>query len=194
MLRPLFLDFGDDPTTHAVDDQYLFGRNLLVAPILDEGGESRRVYLPRGRWVDYWSKEALEGGRWIEARAPLDTLPLYVRAGAVLPHGPAMQHVDELPMDPLTLEVYASETEGSYTIHDEGRPDIPISYRREGDALTVEVGAAPGRGELVVYGAEVSGAESDGEPLEVTPTDRGASIGFDATEPRTMTLRLAGGG
>ena len=56
-------------------------------------------------WVNYWTKEVLEGGRWLEVEAPLDTLPLYVRGGAIIPHGPVMQYVDERPMDPLTLEM-----------------------------------------------------------------------------------------
>jgi alpha-D-xyloside xylohydrolase len=105
MLRPLFLDCGEDPNTHRIEDQYLFGRNLLVAPVLDEG-DHRTLYLPRGRWVDYWTKEVLEGERWISRDAPLDTLPLYVRAGTVVPHGPLTQYVDESPLDPLTLELY----------------------------------------------------------------------------------------
>jgi len=193
MLRPLVLEYQDDPTTHTIEDQYLFGRNLLVAPILDET-DRRRVYLPHGNWVDYRTKEKLEGGRWIEVEAPLDTLPLYVRAGAIVPHGPVMQYVDELPCDPLTVEVYAPDESGSYTVHDEGRPDVPISYRREDDTLTVEVGAAPGRVELAVYGEGFSAAEMDGEPLKTRPTRGGVSVSFDGTQARTVKLRLARSG
>ncbi|QIN81957.1 DUF4968 domain-containing protein [Rubrobacter tropicus] len=193
MLRPLFLDFGDDPTTHGIEDQYMFGRGLLVAPILDER-DRRLVYLPHGRWVDYWTKEVLEGGRWMEVDAPLDTLPLYARAGAVVPHGPAMQYVDERPCDPLTVEIYAPEWEGSYGIHDEQEPTLAVSYRREGDLLTVETGAAPGEIELLVYGEAVAGARVDEETLDVRPVAGGAGMRFDGTRARKLHLRLGDAG
>jgi alpha-D-xyloside xylohydrolase len=193
MVRPLFLEFGEDPTTRAVEDQYLFGRNLLVAPILDES-DRRLLYLPAGRWIDYWTKEVLEGGCWIEREAPLDVLPLYVRGGTVLPHGPVVQYVDELPCDPLTVELYAPSEEGHYTVRDENRPDVPVSYRCTAGRLTVEVGAAPGRVEVVVFGAEVSGARVGEEGIEVYPAaGGGASVAFDGTGGRTVTLHLAGG-
>ncbi len=189
MLRPLFLDFGDDPTTHHVDDQYLFGRNLLVAPILT-GENRRRLYLPQGRWTDYWTKEVVGGGRWLEVEAPLDTLPLYVRAGSIVPHGPPMQRVDERPADPLTLEVYAPGDAGSYAVREEDGPDVPVSYRREEDDLVIETGPAPGRVEIVLYGTRVSHAEADGERLDLEARGRGVSVGFDGTRPKTSRLRV----
>jgi alpha-D-xyloside xylohydrolase len=192
MLRPLFLDFGDDPTTRAIEDQYLFGRSLLVAPILDETNR-RRVYLPHGRWVDYWSGEVLEGGRWLQVEAPLDTLPLYVRAGAIVPYGPVMQYVDEAPCDPLTVEVYSPEGDGSYTVHDEDRSDTTITYRRQGSTLSVGVGAAPGRVELVVRGERVTRAESDGADVALGENGRGEAVAsFDGTGARVLRLRLKG--
>ena len=191
MLRPLFLDFGDDPNTRHIEDQYLFGRNLLVAPVLDE--ENRRtLYLPRGHWVDYWTKEVLEGGRWLEVDAPLDTLPLYVRAGAIVPHGPVVQYVDERPCDPLTIELYAPGGTGSYTIHDEDRPSITVSYRREEDHLTIETGVAPGEIELFVYGE--TGARVDEETLDVRPVVGGVGIRFGGTRAREVHLRLGDSG
>ena len=189
MIRPLFLDCGEDPNTHRIEDQYLFGRNLLVAPVLDEG-HHRALYLPRGRWVDYWTKEVLEGGRWISRDAPLDTLPLYVRAGTVVPHGPLTQYVDESPLDPLTLEVYLPASEGSYTVRDEDRPDIPVRYAREGDALPIGVGPAPGAVELVVYGGSVARGGVGGEPAEVRPVEGGGALRFDGTAARGVHLRL----
>jgi len=154
LLRPLVLDFQDDPVAWSIDDQYLFGRNLLVAPILTETN-ARRVYLPAGPWVDYWSKTLIEGGRWLEVAAPLDTLPLYVRGGAVLPYGPLLQHVDERPLDPLSIEIYAPAASGGYTIHDEGRPDVTVTYeRRDRDTLDLHVAGAPGAVEAAVFGAD----------------------------------------
>jgi alpha-D-xyloside xylohydrolase len=154
MMRPLVLAYQEDPNTFTLDDQYLFGSQLLVAPILDATNR-RRVYLPAGEWIDYWSKESLSGGRWLAVEAPLDMMPLYVKAGTILPYGPKMQYVDERPLDPLTLEIYAPSGTGHYTIHDEDRPDIKVSYQREGDKLLVEVGDTPGHVEVIVIGEEI---------------------------------------
>ncbi len=84
MLRALLLDAPDDPAVWAIADQYMLGRDLLVAPVLDEGAQQRRLYLPVGDWYALWSGERLSGGRWIEVDAPLERIPIYVRAGAVL--------------------------------------------------------------------------------------------------------------
>jgi alpha-D-xyloside xylohydrolase len=85
-MRPLFVDFPDDAACVEVDDQFLLGPDLLVAPVLYEGASQREVYLPAGTtWSDAWTGEALMGGQWVNASAPLDRIPLYLRAGASLP-------------------------------------------------------------------------------------------------------------
>ena len=85
-MRPLFFDFHQDPVTYEVDDEFLFGPDLLVAPVLHEGARSRKVYLPVGtRWTDAWTGEGIDGGRWITVDAPLDRIPLFLRGDARLP-------------------------------------------------------------------------------------------------------------
>jgi alpha-D-xyloside xylohydrolase len=85
-MRPLFFDFPDDEVAASVDDQYLFGPDVLVAPILFEGARSREVYLPAGTsWTDAWSGESLDGGQRIVADAPIERIPVYLRAGANVP-------------------------------------------------------------------------------------------------------------
>ena len=85
-MRPLFFDFPEDETSWTVEDQFMFGPDLLVAPVLHKGARSRAVYLPAGAaWTDAWTGERLEGGQQIEADAPLDRIPLYLRAGTSLP-------------------------------------------------------------------------------------------------------------
>ena len=80
MVRPLVLEYQDDPNVAQLDLEYLFGESFLVAPLFTRAHE-RQVYLPAGRWVDYWRKEVVAGGRWITVEAPLEKLPLWVKAG-----------------------------------------------------------------------------------------------------------------
>jgi alpha-D-xyloside xylohydrolase len=85
-MRPLFFDFPEDTESWNVDDQFMFGPDLLMAPVLQAGARQRRVYLPAGTsWTDAWTDEALEGGQSITAEAPLERIPVYQRAGARLP-------------------------------------------------------------------------------------------------------------
>ena len=110
--RALVLEFPDDPTTRSIGDQWLVGDALLVAPILDETGR-RRVYLPEGGWTDWWTGERTEGPRWISVVADLATLPLWLRDGAAIPLGPAMDYVDQRPLDALTLRIAPFREPGS---------------------------------------------------------------------------------
>jgi alpha-D-xyloside xylohydrolase len=121
LLRPMVLEFQDDRNCEHLDLQYMLGDSLLVAPVFGE--ETRRcVYLPAGYWYDYWTKEAVVGGRWIEVDAPLDTMPLFVRGGRILPLGPEMDYVEQRsPGEALTLEVYAGETPATGLLYHDGR-------------------------------------------------------------------------
>lgn len=132
--RALVLEFPDDPTTRSIGDQWLLGDALLVAPILDETGR-RRVYLPQGGWTDWWSGERTAGPRWIAVEADLATLPLWLRDGAAIPLGPAMDHVDQRPMGALTLRIAPFREEGSRALR------IPAT---DGD-LVVRYAYADGR-------------------------------------------------
>ena len=102
MMRALVVEFPDDPTTWNIDDQWLLGEHLLVAPIYDTSNR-RRAYLPAGRWTDWWTGESFDGGRWIAVDAPLDQLPLWIRDGGVIALGPVMAHVGERPTDRVEL-------------------------------------------------------------------------------------------
>jgi alpha-D-xyloside xylohydrolase len=105
LVRPLIYDWPRDPATHHIDDEYMLGPDLLVAPMFKPRG-SREVYLPAGGWYDYWTDQQLDGARWITYDAELETLPLFVRAGAAIPMGPELQYANERPWDPLRFEVY----------------------------------------------------------------------------------------
>jgi alpha-glucosidase (family GH31 glycosyl hydrolase) len=116
LMRALLLDHPDDPACWHVADQYRLGRDLLVAPVVEEGATARRLYLPAGNWYDLWSDAALEGGCWLEVEAPLQQLPVFVRAGAILPLqlGPGQRLGDDVGNSTvpahLTLRVYPAGT------------------------------------------------------------------------------------
>jgi len=105
MLKAMVLEFPDDPTTYSIDDQYLFGDSFLVAPILDENNR-RKIYLPEGNWTDYWTKKIYRGRQWIQYEASLEIIPLFVRAGSIIPMGPDMSYIGQKECDPITLDVY----------------------------------------------------------------------------------------
>ena len=142
MLRALPFDFRSDPATYTIRDQYMFGPALLVNPVtrpmlydagsrpLDGIPQTRPVYLPAGAdWYDYWSGQGYAGGQTIQADATISRLPLYVRAGSILPMGPVRQHVDDQPEAPVELHIYA------------GKDATFELYEDEGDRYNYEAGA-----------------------------------------------------
>ncbi|MCC3376149.1 TIM-barrel domain-containing protein [Cohnella sp. REN36] len=126
IVRPLLLEYPDDPEVYNLCDQFLFGPDLLIAPILRPGTKARAVYLPAGVWYDYWTGERHEGGRQMLAEAPLETLPIYVRAGAIVPEQPLRQHAGDAgeadtAEAPLMLRVYAGESGSLRLYEDDGK-------------------------------------------------------------------------
>jgi alpha-D-xyloside xylohydrolase len=105
-MRPLVMDWREDVEAQNTGDEYLFGPAVLVSPVTTEGATTRTVYLPKATWWDFWTGEKVDGGKRIEADAPLSKLPLYVRAGSIVPMGPAMEWSTEKPADPLEVRVY----------------------------------------------------------------------------------------
>jgi alpha-D-xyloside xylohydrolase len=153
MARALVLEWPNDPTTWPIDDQWLLGDALLVAPIL-EPGERRRVYLPSGAWTDWWSGERLAGSRWIDVHADLETLPLYVREGHVVALGPALRWVDERPTDEIELRVapFSGDGETLATVS-VGTERIAVRYASRSGVQRIEIGAGPARFRVVPLGA-----------------------------------------
>jgi alpha-D-xyloside xylohydrolase len=118
MMRPLVMDFASDRTARELPDEYMFGPALLVAPITQYKQRARPVYLPASaQWYDYWTGRPAASGR-ISAAAPLDRIPVFVRAGSIIPYAPPMQYIGEKPSDPTTLYVYAGAN-GSFVLYED---------------------------------------------------------------------------
>ncbi len=109
LFRPLVLNYQDDPSTLNLDDEFMIGETLLVAPIVKPDVTRRLVYLPKGSWYDYWSNRKYAGPTTIMADAPLDTVPMYVRAGSIIPMAPSMNYTGEKPVDPITFNIYPDD-------------------------------------------------------------------------------------
>ena len=126
-MRPLVMDFPDDAAARESKDEYLFGPSLLVCPVTTKGATTRPVYLPPGTaWTDFWTGRTLQGGQAVAAPAPIDTLPLYVRAGSIVPMGPYLQYTSEKPADPIELRVYPGAN-GAFTLYE----DEGVNYNYE---------------------------------------------------------------
>ncbi|MGY1670853.1 glycoside hydrolase family 31 protein [Geodermatophilus sp. SYSU D00710] len=180
VVRPLLLEFPEDPVCADVDDQYLLGDRLLVAPVLEQGARSRRVYLPPGTWVDPATGEATSGGGFRTVDAPLDVVPMWLRGDTVLPLGPVRQHVDEPVDGPLTLLLAAPSAGGEYEV-DTGAGRTVVRHRADGDGVEVTVGPVEGPVELTVLGA--------GPFTRVT----GAGVPRDVPGGVTVSVDAAGG-
>jgi alpha-D-xyloside xylohydrolase len=128
-MRPLVMDFRTDVRAQNIGDQFMFGPAFLVSPVTEPTATSRTVYLPDAKWYDFWNGTSQGGGRMISAIAPLDRLPLYVRAGSILPLGPTMEWSTQKAEDPIELRIYRG-ADGDFTL-----------YEDENDTYNYEKGA-----------------------------------------------------
>jgi alpha-glucosidase/alpha-D-xyloside xylohydrolase len=127
IVRALWLHYPNDPRAVACGDQYLWGKNVLVAPVIEKGASTRRVYLPAGGWYDFWTQERLEGGREISRHIDLHTTPLYIRAGSILPLDPVKQFTGEKVEEPLSVFIYAGADASFLLYEDDG---CSFNYRK----------------------------------------------------------------
>jgi alpha-D-xyloside xylohydrolase len=144
-MRPLAMDFREDVTAQNIGDEFMYGPAFLVAPVTEQGATDRRVYLPNTHWYDFWTGQPVEGGRTFSAAAPIDRMPLYVRAGAIVPFGPDEQYASE-KQDPIEVRVYRGAN-GSFDLYeDEGdnynyekgaHSSIPMNWNEQRHTLTI---------------------------------------------------------
>jgi len=142
LMRPLVLNYPDDARVWNRATEYLWGDDLLVAPVTRAGATHWPVYLPAGTWYDFWTHDRYDGPAAITVAAPLDRLPLFVRAGAMLPLGPAVQYHDERPLTDIDLFVYGGPS-ASFTLYDDD--GATMAYRKGRYALTTVENASTER-------------------------------------------------
>jgi alpha-D-xyloside xylohydrolase len=155
IMRPLVMDFREDTRAQNIGDQFLFGPAILVSPVTEPCAATRRLYLPNTKWYDFWTGSAIQGGRTLDAPSPIDRMPLYVRAGSIVPLGPDLQYATEKPADPIELRIYRGAN-GTFTLYEDENDSynyekgvhatIPLSWDDAAHTLTIgdRTGAFPG--------------------------------------------------
>ncbi|HXT12783.1 MAG TPA: TIM-barrel domain-containing protein [Candidatus Angelobacter sp.] len=118
LMRALWLQYPHDPEAVKLGDEYLWGRDLLVAPVTEKAAQTRQLYLPAGDWFDWWTNEKLSGHRWIDRPVDLATMPIYARAGAIIPFDPVRQYVSQPVNGPTTLKIFPGAN-GEFTLYDD---------------------------------------------------------------------------
>lgn len=184
IMRPLVMDWRTDPKTNGIGDSFMFGPALLVNPITQAGATSRTVYLPAAAvWYDFWTGEKVAGAQTIQAAAPIDRIPLYVRAGSIVPFGPEVEYAGEKPDGPIELRVY-SGADGSFNLYsDQGDTyayeqgvyaSIPISWSEASATLTIgdRVGVFPGMPERQTFHIVWVGRQHGAGPEPVVDVDK----------------------
>jgi alpha-D-xyloside xylohydrolase len=190
IMRALVMDFGNDNKVFNIGDQFMFGPALMVNPVTTFKARSRQVYLPKcAGWYHLRTGKFFTGGQTIEADAPYSDIPLFVKAGAIVPTGPALQYSDEKPADPLRLYVYAG-ADGEFTLYeDDGRScdyekgafaTIPLRYDDQKKTLTIGDRAGEFDGMLQT------------RTIEVVFITREKPVGMDFTAPAQKSVKYDG--
>lgn len=154
--RALAWDFPDDPMAASIDDAFMFGDALYVAPILDQTGR-RRVYLPAGTWTEWWTHEPVAGGAYVDVDVALDRVPLWIRENSLVALGPAVQHTEDGRCEPLTL-VLVRPASGQARVLPSRHAPVDVSWQRAGRQVQVSVAGVVGMVRVAVVGATVVGA------------------------------------
>lgn len=212
LFRPLLLNFQDDPTLLNLDDEFMVGDALLAAPVLRAGERAREVYLPKGRWYDFWTAMPVAGGALQRVDAPLGHMPLYVRGGSIIPSTEPMNHTGEKPWNPLRFGVYPDDegrAAGSL-YEDDGASPAYLSGQsrrtqlrsfREANETVVVLEAPAGAYRPAARNFELqlhalpacTTVRVDGAELPATPANSAGS-GWHRLDERTVVLRLTDDG
>jgi alpha-glucosidase (family GH31 glycosyl hydrolase) len=153
LMRAMWLHYPDDERARGLGTQFMWGRDLLVAPVFTKGAASRDVYLPSGDWYDWWTSARTAGGRTVTRQVDLATMPIYVRAGAIIPFDAVRQYTSQPRTEPTTLRIYGG-ADGQYTLYDDDGISqdylkargtwTRITWNDRAKRLTIEPGAPRG--------------------------------------------------
>jgi alpha-D-xyloside xylohydrolase len=189
-MRALPFDFLSDPKTLDISDEFMYGPSLLAAPVTEAGANSRRLYLPAGTdWYDFWTGERIPGGKEIRRATPLDVMPLYVRAGSIVPMGPESEFTGQHRGGPIELRIYTGAN-GAFRLYDDDGASydyekgqyvwVGMHWNDEARVLTFDVrqGGFPGMKEHRVFSIVlVEQRRGIGEAVSI----KGRTVDYDGT-------------
>jgi alpha-glucosidase (family GH31 glycosyl hydrolase) len=186
LMRALVLEYQDDPNVYNITDQYLLGNSIMVCPVTQKGAITRVVYLPEGKWIDYWTGKAYDGRRYLNALAPLDKLPIFIKAGSIIPTQVVQQYAGEHTVENITLEIYPSGTD-TYTLYnDDGKS---LDYQQGAFALTqithdagkIHIAAPVGNyhSSLKTFTLKIHGADGKFTYIKDVKADKESTIEID---------------
>jgi alpha-glucosidase/alpha-D-xyloside xylohydrolase len=177
LIRAMWLHYPEDNEAITRGDQYLWGRDILVAPVVERAATERSIYLPKGDWYDFWTKEKHAGGREIKRAIDLETMPLYVRSGAIVPLDPVRQYTSEPTDEPTTIRIYRG-ADGTFRLYEDDGKSLDYQRGRfawtnfnwddDSRRLTIE----PDGGEMTPQPRQLT--------IELVPSGKTQTITYDA--------------
>jgi len=195
VVRALAVDWPHDRATYSIDDEFMYGDSLLVAPVFE--GKRRSVYLPAGNWTNWWTGDQYKGEQRIDVDAPLDTIPLFVRSGAVIAMQPPMHFSGEIKDFPLELSIYPAAAETKTTLYDDDGETLAyrngtwtetdVSCVRHNESILVKISAARDKSNIKTswrgYQLSVHGVKSLPERVSVRGKNVSIIANSDAAAP-----------
>lgn len=187
LMRALFMEWPEDKKTWSIDDEYMFGESFLVAPVTSPE-DVRDVYLPEGQWFDFWTGKAVNGGRTITRQTPVDEIPVYVKAGTVLPVGPTVQYALEKEWDDLLVRVYPG-ADGEFVLYEDAKDGYAYE---DGGYTTIRMTWNDKRRELTIHDRQGNFPEMlKDRVFRVVLVGEGAGLGLD-NESAGTAVRYTG--
>lgn len=182
-IRALMMDFPQDKEALDIADEYMFGKSILVSPITQRV-TAKKSYLPKGAdWYDFWTNEKFDGGQTVNKEAPLDIIPLYIKAGSILPIGPQVQYSSEKPWDNLEIRVYTG-ADGSFCLYEDefdnynyekgAYTEIPMTWNDKSRTLTI--GARKGQYDGMLTNRSFTVKTQDGKSKTVNYTGKRVKV------------------
>ena len=189
LMRPLVMDWREDLEAQNISDEYLFGPAILVSPVTTQGATSRRVYLPKSSWYDFWTGVRVEGGKYVNADAPLQKLPLYVRLGSIIPMGPTMEWSTEKPADPIEIRVYPG-ADGDFTLYEDENDNYDYA---KGQHATIQLHWSDSAKTLTIGARQGSfPGMLEKHTFNVVLVGQGSGVGAGSTAGKTRSVTYTG--
>ncbi|MHC4214760.1 MAG: glycoside hydrolase family 31 protein [Planctomycetota bacterium] len=174
LLSSLVVDYLDDENTYDKDFHFMIGRSILVAPVMEKT-EEWKVYLPKGKWIHYWTGKEYQGNQTVTVAAPLygkDGLPMFIKSGAIIPMMPDMKYIYEKEPDPITLDIYPGDAPSEYVMYDCETVRGPFKQTKftctqDSKAITITIGPSDSNYELWIhYDKQPSKVQADSKDLK----------------------------